>query len=135
VVNDVGVLTCILGFGVSSLPMKYLSLSLGSCIKLKSIWDGIVQKIEGQLASWKMLYLSKGGSLTLIESTLCNLLNYYLFPFAIPVGISNRIEKLQRDFLWGGVGDEFKFHLLSWSKICSPFCFGGLRVRNLIRLN
>jgi hypothetical protein len=35
--------------------------------------------------------------------------------FTIIVGVANRIEKLQRDFLWGGVGDEFKFHLVSWS--------------------
>jgi hypothetical protein len=25
------------------------------------------------------------------------------------------LEKLQRDFLWGGIGDEFKFHLVNWS--------------------
>jgi hypothetical protein len=24
------------------------------------------------------------------------------------------LEKLQRDFLWGGIGDEFKFHLVKW---------------------
>jgi hypothetical protein len=33
--------------------------------------------------------------------------------------VVNRIENLQQDFLWGGVGEEFKFHLVSWSKVCS----------------
>jgi hypothetical protein len=25
----------------------------------------------------------------------------------------------------GGVGDKFKFHLVSWSKTCMPFSLGG----------
>jgi hypothetical protein len=35
----------------------------------------------------------------------------------------------------GGVGDEFKFHLVNWSKICMPMEAGGLGVRNLIHFN
>jgi len=37
--------------------------------------------------------------------------------FPIPTSVSNRLEKIQRDFLWGGLGDEFKNHLVSWSKV------------------
>ena len=69
--------------------------------------------MEHHLANWKMLYLSKGDRLTQIKSILFNLPNYYLSFFPIPIGFANQIEKLQRDFLWGGVGDEFKFHLIS----------------------
>jgi hypothetical protein len=72
-----------------------------------------VEKIECKLASWKMMYLSKGGRVTLIKSTLSNLLNIFL------VFIEKKyIEKLQRDFLWGGIDDEFRYHLVSWSKVC-----------------
>jgi hypothetical protein len=39
--------------------MKHLGLSLGSLFKARSIWDGIIEKIEHLLTSWKMLYLSK----------------------------------------------------------------------------
>jgi hypothetical protein len=51
------------------------------------------------------------------------------------MGVANRIEKLQKDFLWGGVGNEFKFHLVNWAKICSSLCFGSLGVRNLTLFN
>jgi hypothetical protein len=72
-----------------------------------------VEKIECKLASWKMMYLSKGGRVTLIKSTLSNLLNIFL------VFIEKKyIKKLQRDFLWGGIDDEFRYHLVSWSKVC-----------------
>ena len=66
------------------------------------------------------MYLSKGGRITLIKSTLSNLPTYLLSLFLIPTSVANRIEKLYCDFLWGGLGDEFKFHLVKWSKVCSP---------------
>jgi hypothetical protein len=88
-VDNVDGLVGILGCGVSSLPLKYLGLPLGACYKAKSIWDGAVKKIERQLASWKQKCLSKGGSVTLIKSTLSNLPTYFLSFFPIPVGVAN----------------------------------------------
>jgi hypothetical protein len=92
-------LTSILGCGTSSLPVKNLGIPLGASYKAKSIWDVIVEKMERRLASWKRMYLSKGGRVTLIKSTLSNLLTYFLSLFPIPASVANRIEKLQRDFL------------------------------------
>ena len=46
----------------------------------------------------------------MIKSTLANIPTYYMSLFKIPVKVANHIEKLQRDFLWGGVGEEFKYH-------------------------
>jgi len=78
-VDDVGGLARILGCKVTSLPMKYLGLPLGASYEAKSIWDGIVEKMDCLLAGWKMFYLSKGGRLTLIKSTLSNLPNSLSF--------------------------------------------------------
>jgi hypothetical protein len=51
------------------------------------------------------------------------------------VSVASRIEKLQRDFLWGGMGEEFKYHLVSWEKVCTPILNGGLGIRNLVLFN
>jgi hypothetical protein len=80
-VDNVDGLASILGCGVSSLPMKYLGLPLGTSFKAKSIWDGVLEKIERHLASWKRMYLSKGGRVTLIKSTLSNLPTYFCLSF------------------------------------------------------
>jgi hypothetical protein len=45
------------------------------------------------------------GRVTLIESTLANLPTYYLSLFPIMGSVAARIEKLQQDFLWGGMGE------------------------------
>jgi hypothetical protein len=69
-VKNVDGLAGILGCGTFSLPLKYLGLPLGAYYKVKSIWDGIVVKIECWLASWKMMCLPKGGRVPFIKSTL-----------------------------------------------------------------
>jgi hypothetical protein len=107
----------------------------GPSYKAKSIWDGIIEKREHSLASWKMLYLSKGGRLRVIKNTISNLPTYYLSLFPIPVGVANRIEKLQRDFL----GVDSMTSLNSIKSIGLRFVLlislGGLGVRNLILFN
>jgi hypothetical protein len=79
--------------------------------------------------------LSKGGRITLIKSTLSNLPTHFMSLFPHPTSVANRIEKLQNDFLWGGLGEEFKYHPMSSSKVCMPISMGGLGVRNLQRFN
>ncbi|XP_035551157.1 uncharacterized protein LOC118349717 [Juglans regia] len=46
-----------------------------------------------------------------------------------------RIEKLYRDFLWSGMRDEFKFHLVSWDQVYRPILSGGLEIKNLRTFN
>lgn len=111
-VDNVAELASILGCGTSSLLLKYLGMPLGAHHKATSIWDDIVVKIERRLASWQKLYLSKGARVTLIKSTLSNLPKYFMSIFPIPIHVANRIEKLQRDFLWSGIGEEYKYHLV-----------------------
>ena len=77
------------------------------------------------------MYLSKGGRITLIKSTLSSLPTYFLSLFPIPVAVASRIDKIQRDFLWGGLGEGKKFHLVNWSQVCQPIHSGGLGIRNL----
>jgi hypothetical protein len=48
----------ILGFKVSSLPVKYLGLLFGASFKAKSIWDDTIEKIH--LARWKRMYQRVG---------------------------------------------------------------------------
>ena len=115
-VNNVHALAEILGCRVGALPMTYLGMPLGASHKSSFIWNLILEKIERKLVGWKKLYLSKGDRLTLLKSTLSSLPTYFLSLFTIPTHVANKIEKLQRDFLWG----DLKTHLLGWDRVCMP---------------
>jgi hypothetical protein len=88
-VMNVEGLASILGCRVSSLPMKYLGLPLGVSFKAKSIWDDIIEKVQRRLAGWKRMYLSKGGRVTLIKSTLSTMPTYFMSLFPLPVDVAN----------------------------------------------
>jgi hypothetical protein len=130
-VRNVSQLADILCCHIGSLPMSYLGLPLGASFKASMVWNPILEKVERRLAGWKKLYLSKGGRLTLLKSTLSSLPTYYLSLFTVPKHVAARIERLQRNFLWGGLGDGFTHHLVSWDTVCSPLAHGGLGVRKV----
>jgi hypothetical protein len=73
----------------------------------------MLEKTVRTLASWKRSYLSKGGQIALIKSTLSNLPTYLLSLLPISAAVVKRIKSIQCDFLWGGMGEEFKFHLVN----------------------
>jgi hypothetical protein len=121
------ILCCHIGY----LPMMYLGLPLWASFKASMVWNPILEKVERRLAGWKKLYLSREGRLTLLKSTLSSLPTYYLSLFTIPKHVAARIERLQRNFLWGGLGDGYTHHLVSWDTVCSPLAHGGLGVRKV----
>ena len=67
----------------------------------------------------------------LLKSTLSSLPTYFLSLFTIPTHVANKIEKLQRDFLWG----DSKTHLVGWNEICAPLTNGGLGIRKFTTFN
>ena len=134
-VDNLDLLLIVLGCKQGTLPMKYLGLPLGAKFKDKAIWNPILEKIEQRLVGWKCLYLFKRGRVTLIKSTLSNLPTYFLSLFPIFATVANRIEKLKRNFIWGGIGDEPKFHLVKWAIVCSPIASCSLGIRKVRLLN
>ena len=63
---------------VLCLPTTYLGLPLGMRRNSTYVWDGVEERFKKKLAIWKRQYISKWGKLTLIRSTLSNLLIYIM---------------------------------------------------------
>ena len=110
-------------------------MTLGTSFKTASIWNPILEKMEKKLLGWKRLYLFKGGRLTLLKSTLSSLPTYYLSLFTIPKVVVERLESIQRNFLWGFSEECFKYPLVAWENVCSPIVVGGLGTRNVVSFN
>ena len=73
--------------------------------------------------------------MTLIKSSLSSLPTYFLSLFPLLGKVAKRMEKLQKDFLWNGIGGEPKIHLVNWAKVCRPLQVGGLGIRLLENFN
>ncbi|KAK3199333.1 hypothetical protein Dsin_022748 [Dipteronia sinensis] len=84
-----------------NLPISYLGLPLGANPRVENFWKPVLERIEKRLAPWKRKFLSKGGRLVLIKSILSSIPTYYLSVFKILIEVAQKIEKLQRSFLWG----------------------------------
>ena len=98
VVPNMAELADILGCHYASFPLKYLGLPLGAKFKETTIWNPIIERMKRRFARWKRLYLSKGGNVTLIKSTLSNLPPYSLSLFPIPAGVALRLESFKETF-------------------------------------
>ena len=90
--DGLSALTDLLYCHIGSLPLQYLGMPLGASYKALAIWNPIIEKNDRRLAGWKKIYLSKGGHLTLLKSTLSSLPMYYLSLFPIPISVAKRIE-------------------------------------------
>lgn len=90
---------------------------------------------NNKLSIWKKKFLSKGGRLTVIKSTLFNLPIYRLSVLNIPSKVAKKLEMVQCNFLWGDSDNCKKYHLVNWLEVKKPLRDGGLGLRSLIKLN
>ncbi|KAK2646981.1 hypothetical protein Ddye_022176 [Dipteronia dyeriana] len=86
------------------------------------MWRSVIGRIEKKLVPWKRNFLSTDERLTLIKVVISNIPTYYMPIFKIPVGIAQRIEKLQRSFFWGDRVENRKVH------VCQSKGNGGLGI-------
>ena len=103
----------IMGYGIRTLPVTYLGLPLSSK-PLDSFWSSIIDNFNNKLAGWKGATLSQAGKCTLVTSILQNLPTYAHSLFRIPAKFVDRMERIQRDFLWTRTDDQKRYHLVAW---------------------
>ncbi|KAK3218685.1 hypothetical protein Dsin_012655 [Dipteronia sinensis] len=115
-----------------SLPISYLGLPLGARPSSKAFWNSVVNKVENRLAPWKRKFLSKSGRLVLIKSVLGSIPTYFLSVFKVLVGIAQKIEKVQRSFLWGDGLVKRKLHAVDWVTVCKNKRNGGLGIGRIV---
>ncbi|RVW58883.1 hypothetical protein CK203_104241 [Vitis vinifera] len=91
-----------LGCKVGGIPSSYLGMPLGAAFNSLAVWDGVEERFRRRLAMWKRQYISKGGRLTLIRSTMSSMPIYLMSLFHLPRKVRLRFAN-ERDALWRSV--------------------------------
>lgn len=127
--------TAPLGCEHATLPFIYLGVPIGANMRLKKNWKPVVDRFREKLSKWKAKTLSFGGRLTLIKAVLGSLPTYYFSLFLAPNCVLDLLEKIRRNFLWGGSDEKRKISWISWDRIVDEKENGGLGVGSLKAFN
>ncbi|RVW15226.1 LINE-1 retrotransposable element ORF2 protein [Vitis vinifera] len=73
------------------LAILYLGLPLGGNPTTCGFWDPVIERISRRLDGWQKAYLS--------------------------FGVAAKVERMQMNFLWSGVGEGKRDHLVSWDAV------------------
>ena len=93
-VENVELLAIELGCKVRAPFSTYLGLSLGAPHKSVVVWDGVEERIRKRLALWKRQFISKGGRITLMQSTLVSMPIYLMSLLHMPRVVKLRLEQI-----------------------------------------
>jgi len=117
------------------IPFRYLGLEIGGNPRKAQFWEPVVNRINARLSSWKGKFLSMAGRICLIKSVFTSIPLFYLSFFKALVSVCNRIESIQRSFLWACGRDNRSIPWVSWENICKPFEEGGLGIKDIRKFN
>ena len=95
----------------------------------------LLENIRGKISSWTARALSYAGRLTLINSVIVSISNFWISAYRLPSGCIKEIEKLCAAFLWSGPDLNPKKAKIAWTGICRPKQEGGLGIKSLVEAN
>ena len=115
--------------------LRYLGFNLKPDNCYVKDWFWLIKRIEKRITYWSYIFLSMGGSLTLINETLQSIPICWCSLVVLPKYIINTLREKCFHFLWEGTRNERKFHLVSWEQIVVPKYMGGWGIKHLTSFN
>lgn len=115
-----------LGIQATSCLEKYLGFPLRHKGVGHNQYNFVVERMIPKLSGWKTKLLSFAGRSMLVKSVMEAIPSYVMQGVALPMHICEKIDKVNRDFLWGSTKDKRKLHLVDWGKIVKSKEEGGL---------
>ena len=65
----------------------------------------------------------------LVNSVMSAIPNHVMQAAALPTHLCDKLDKINRDFLWGSTNEKRKMHTVGWGKIIKPKEEGGLGIQ------
>lgn len=121
----------IMRFDIGVLPVKYLGVPLVTTSLSHADCYPLMEQVRNQIQKWQNNWLSYAGRLQLALSVLSSMQVYWSSVFILPVSVSKAIERLIRNFIWGGTALVQGRSKVAWSDVCMSKDEGGLGIRPL----
>ncbi|XP_074290304.1 uncharacterized protein LOC141617035 [Silene latifolia] len=100
-----------------------------------SMFNIMIDKIQGSIHHWSSNLLSYAGKLQLINAVVFGLENFWCSVLLLPSHIIKIVNKLCKDYFWGISGKQRRMTFKGWSSICKPWLEGGYNVKELLSWN
>ncbi|KAE8676041.1 hypothetical protein F3Y22_tig00111634pilonHSYRG00007 [Hibiscus syriacus] len=71
------------------------------------------------------------GRITLVKAVLSVIASYAMQTSYLPKKVCDEIERLIRNFIWGGSADKQGMHLVKWEELCQPLKDGGIGMKKV----
>ena len=89
---------------------NYLRFPLRHKSRNRNEFQFVIDKVQAKLAGWKTNCLSPAGRLVLLKAAVTPIFEYYMQCCKLPAKVSEQVDKLTRDFLWGSNDDRRRLH-------------------------
>ncbi|CAN1797784.1 Putative ribonuclease H protein At1g65750 [Linum perenne] len=103
----------VLGFPLTQNLGRYLGVPILRERTSARTYQGIVDRIDQKLTSWKAKFLTLVGRVTLAQSVLVAIPAYAMQTTVIPISTCEAIDRRIRNFVWGSTNESRKVHLVS----------------------
>ncbi|XP_057419026.1 uncharacterized protein LOC130713258 [Lotus japonicus] len=128
-------LSHVAGVALTSDLGRYLGVPLVHKRVTATNYQYILDRTQRRLSSWRTHVLNFAGRVTLTKSVIAALPTYCMQTDLLPKVVCNKLEKIQRDFIWGSAEGNRSSHPVAWSKLCRPKQEGGLGLRHMHDFN
>lgn len=108
---------------------KYLGVPILYSRANKDHFKHIIERVQNKLAGWKANTLMLAGRATLIQASSATIPSYTMQTMNLPVNVCDKLDRINKDFLWGDTPDKRKLHLVNWHTVCKDNDVGGLGLR------
>ena len=108
---------------------KYLGFPLKHKGALRRQFNFVADWVMNKLARWKAKFMSFAGRAILVKYVMSTIPTYIMQGAALPVHFCDKLDKINRDFLWGSTNEKHRMHLVGWEKVIKPKEEGGLGIQ------
>ena len=106
-----------LGIQATTNMGKYLGLPINHKWATRNQLNFIAERVMNKLYGWKARFLSFAMRSVLVKSVMSEIPNYVMQVTTLPAHLCEKLDKINRDFLWGSTNEKRRLHLVGWNKI------------------